>query len=57
VVEKPFVEVDAAYLKACDAIIHFVETPQTQIGKFSTNLHDHVECEMLDSPENFAPEM
>lgn len=55
--KKPFVEVDTAYLKSCDAIIHFVETAQTTIGQYATNMHDHVECEMLDAPENFFPEM
>jgi hypothetical protein len=55
--KKPFVEIDSAYLKACDALVHFVETPQTEMGDYPMNMHDHVECEMLDSPEHFAPEM
>jgi hypothetical protein len=55
--KKLFVEVDVAYLSSCKAIVHFVKTPQTQMGQFITNMHDHVECEMLDAPENFAPEI
>jgi hypothetical protein len=55
--KKPFVEVDAEYLVSCGAVIHFVKTTQTQMSQqFTTNMHDHVECE-LDAPENFAPEM
>jgi hypothetical protein len=54
---KPFVEVDASYLRSCRSIVHFVETPQYEMEKFQTNAHDHVECEMLDSPEHFSPEM
>jgi hypothetical protein len=54
---KPFVEVDAQYLESCGAIIHFVKTPQPDMGAFPVNLHDHVECELLDAPETFAPEM
>jgi hypothetical protein len=51
---KPFVEVDVSYLHSCHAITHFVETPQYEIGNFQTNFHDHVECGMLDSPENLV---
>ena len=53
---KPFVDVNVDYIEACGVILHFVETPQTQMGKFTSNMHNHVECEMLDSRENFAPE-
>jgi hypothetical protein len=53
---KPFVEVDAKYLKTCGAIIHFVETPQYEMGSFPINLHDHVECDFLDAPETFSQE-
>jgi hypothetical protein len=53
---KVFVEVDAKYLKTCGAMFHFVETPQHGMGSFPVNLHDHVECELLDAPESFSPE-
>lgn len=53
---KPFVEVDASYLESCNAHIVFVKTPQTSLGPFPTNIHDHVECE-LDSPDRGALEM
>jgi len=55
--EKPFVEVDADYLVSCGALIHFVRSVQNQMGQFPTNSHNHVECEMLDAEETFAPEM
>ena len=54
--KKPFVEVDADYLTSCGAIVHFVLTKQTNMGQFPTNSFDHVECEMLDVQETFAPE-
>jgi hypothetical protein len=54
---KPFVEVDISYMNSCEAVVRFVITPQHKMGDFPTNLYDHVECELLDAPENFAPEM
>jgi hypothetical protein len=54
---KPFVEVDSQYLESCGVVIHFVKTPQPDMGAFPVNAHDHVECELLDAPETFAPEM
>ena len=55
--KKPFVEVDAAYLEACGATIRAVKTPQTAMGQFPTNAYQHVEAELFDACENFAPEM
>jgi len=55
--KKPFVEVDAEYLVSCGAFIHFMESVQNRMGEFPTNSHNHVECEMLDAEETFAPEM
>lgn len=49
--EKPFVEVDAEYINSCRATIHFVKTDQKSIDKFITNIFDHVECDLIDSPE------
>jgi hypothetical protein len=54
---KPFVEVDISYMNSCEAVVRFVVTPQHKMGDFPTNLYDHVECELLDAPENIAPEM
>jgi hypothetical protein len=54
---KPFVEVDQSYLELSSAIIHFVKSPQSKMGEFSSNFYDHVECELLDSPEHFAPNL
>jgi hypothetical protein len=52
--KKPFVEVDFEYLLSCQPSINFVITKQTEIGNYSTNFHDHVECELLDAPEMTA---
>ncbi len=50
--KKPFVEVDAAYLDACEATVHFLITPQTAIPEvFDVNASDHVEVELLDAGE------
>jgi hypothetical protein len=52
--QKPFVEVDADYLDSCQPTIHFVKTAQTEIGQYMTNSHTHVECDLLDAPENMS---
>jgi len=55
---KQFIEVDLNYLKNCNAIISFIETPQTQIP---TNFSRHVGCffelEGVDKPEGHDGEM
>ncbi|KAI3662540.1 hypothetical protein MP638_000650 [Amoeboaphelidium occidentale] len=54
--KKAFVETDGAYLAAREALINFVQTPQTAMGSYPTNAHNHVECEMLDAQETFNSE-
>lgn len=54
--KKAFVEMDGAYLEAREALINFVQTPQTAMGSYLTNAHNHVKCEMLDAQETFNSE-
>jgi hypothetical protein len=55
--KKQFVDVDIEYLDSCTNSILFVKTKQTGIGKFKTDMHQHVESEKIDSPENFDDQL
>ncbi len=49
---KQFVEVDAAYLSACRALVYFVATPQPHMPAALPTLEGRwFETEMLDKPE------
>ena len=54
---KPYIEVDADYLKNVDSTIHFLTVPQMEMGDYPTTFESLVECDGgIDASENFMPE-